>query len=187
MTTYLYAPTPLCHSISHFRCEVATPIEGCDELAMSEHVADTRINTEGGGTVDTNSYLLTDLKRDAFQPDIACAFYLPPVAGYCWQLYLIKNLAIDHIVTGNPCDCQCEDSVLFEQVDSQSRKVQRFCDFVPDGGAQREGWCDHVYGPDNVQGLQPYSAGKDSARLPPAWRPCQQISSFTRSFIQTIL
>ena len=140
-------------SCSYFRCEVANISDGCDKLTMMESQPETRMDTFG------DSYLMSDPKWHGFQENVVCAFRLPRKPGHRWQLWLMKHFAIDPIECGNPCRCGCEDHVHFEQESRQSSQMQTFCDFVPGGGERLDGWCGHSYGPDNVQGVQPFRAG----------------------------
>ena len=158
---------PLYHSISQFRCEVANLTEGCDNVIMREKVPNTAINTDEGLTACSNSYLMTDPNwedMEDFQPNVACAYYLPPVEGCSWVLELLKPL--DPIVCGNNCECDCEDNVSFEEVDNQTGSPDKktYCDFTPMdmmGGNSMAGWCGNSIGPDNVQGTLPFSASKN--------------------------
>ena len=126
---------------------------GCDKLTMTESQPETRMDTFG------DSYLMSDPKWHGFQENVVCVFHLPRKSGHRWQLLLMKHFALDPIECGNPCRCGCEDHVHFEQVSSRSSQMQTFCDFVPGGGERLDGWCGHSYGPDNVQGVQPFRAG----------------------------
>ena len=153
-------------SISHFRCEVANLSAGCDELTMNEDVPNTAINTQEGGTVcdNYNSYLMTDPNwqdLEPFQPNVACAFYLPPLEGCRWELWLVKYL--DPIVCGDNCECDCEDNVYFEEAGSLSPLQRTYCDFGPVGSTS--GWCASNSGPHNVDGTLPFSTSKNSRRI----------------------
>ena len=129
---------------------------------MNDIISNTAINSQPGFAPGTNSYLMSDpnwmvqVQDSPFRPDVACSFYLPKVEGHCWVLFLVKEL--DPIVNNDPCQCDCEDNVLFED----GIQSQKFCNRVPQGGAVWEGWCGHGLGPHNVQGLQPFVSSKNS-------------------------
>ena len=155
-------PSPLYHSISHFRCEVANLTDGCDNLTMIEDVPNTAINTDEGVTECSSSYLMADpnwLDLQTFQPNVACAYYLPPLKGCCWELWLMKYL--DPIVCGDNCQCDCEDNVCFEEVGNQFPNEKTYCDL--DGGTPTAGWCGTAVGPHNVLGTLPFFSGKSSS------------------------
>ena len=140
--------------------------QGCDAITMTESVPNTLINTQAGGTAcnNFNSYLMTDPNWQdiqPFQPNVACANYLPPVPGCCWQLYLVKKL--DPIVCGDSCQCDCEDHVHFEEMGAFPDNA-KYCDFAPDPPATPPvGWCGSNTGPHNVLGTLPFRAGENSS------------------------
>lgn len=129
---------------------------GCDSLTMMEDLANTPIDTTG------DSYLMSDPKWHGFQENIACAFFLPPMEGHHWELWLMKYHAIDHIEGGDPCDCSCEDNVQIKEVGGrgQTAKVQTYCDFAPSAGDPFDGWCRDSRGPHNVRILR-FTSGND--------------------------
>ena len=92
--------------------------------------------------------------QEPFQPNIACASYLPPLEGCRWVLELVEK-RFDPIVGNNNCYCHCEDNVLFEEVDDQADNLKRgtYCDHIG-------GWCANNIGPDNILGLLPFTTGK---------------------------
>ena len=116
---------------------------------MTEIQANAGINTVTVGNnqmCNSETYLMTDLNWEApsFQPNVASAFYLPPVAGCRWELYLVKQF--DPIVGNNNCQCDDEDHVHFKDDDNNERK---YCDFTHPLGDDIVGWCaaagDNVY------------------------------------------
>lgn len=176
----LFVLTPLFCSISHFRCAQANVVLTCDAFGMNDsYVPNTRMNSQSGG------FLMSDpnwMDQQSFQPNVACAFYLPPVPGCCWQLYLVKQL--DPIVNKDPCQCDCEDNVIIQEDGGQSQTV---CNLVPQGGAVTEGWCGHSLGPHNVQGLQPFFSSKNSSIIHINFRQavCQFFTSLVRVYLQS--
>ena len=153
--------TPSHHLISHFRCEVADWTNGCDDVNMSEFVPNTAIDTEGGVLWYDQTFLMTDWNwqnLEPFEPNVACAYYLPPVAGHCWEVWLVKEL--DPIVGSDNCHCGCEDNVCFEEDASITRT---YCDL--DGGNAQTGWCWPPVGPDNVHGTVPFFTGESGNTL----------------------
>ena len=130
---------------------------------MTESVPNTLINTQAGGTAcnNFNSYLMADPNWQGiqtFQPNVACANYLPPEEGCCWQLQLVKKL--DPIVCGDSCQCDCEDHVHFE-VDGAPGNA-KYCDF---DAPPLAGWCGSTTGPHNVLATLPFHAGENSSRF----------------------
>ena len=144
------------HPLSHFRCEVANLTEGCDNVTMTEFVANTAIDADGETVCSDKSFVMTDwnwLDLEPFQPNVACAYYLPPVEGCCWDVWLLKDF--DPIVCGDNCQCDCEDNVHFEEGELSTKT---YCD--SDGGAPHAGWCWPPVGPHNVHGTVPFFTGK---------------------------
>lgn len=133
---------------------------------MTENLANTDINTQPNDYVCNNineTYLLSDWNWEdlgvPFQPNVACAYYLPPVEGCSWELYLVKRF--DPIECGDNCHCECEDNVCFEEVDdadddddSDSNK-KTYCDFTDPPEDTVVGWCGNAVGPHNVHGTIP--------------------------------
>ena len=147
---------------SHFRCEVANLTDGCDNVTMTEDVPNTAINTFGESGACGISYLMTDpnwMDVEDFRENIACAYFLPAVTGCRWELEIIKPL--DPIVNGNNCQCDCEDNVIFEEVDGQSGipNTRTFCDFTP-FGTSGTGFCGDPRGPHNLEGSLPFVTGE---------------------------
>ena len=163
-----YVPTFLYYSISHFRCETASWMNSCDDLDMTEHLGSTKINTDSevnDEVCNSKNYLMTDWNwqgREPFQPNIACAYYLPPLEGCRWVLELVEK-RFDPIVGNNNCDCHCEDNVLFEEVNGQSgsAKTGTYCDFTDPPEDDMVGWCADNIGPDNIYRLLPFTTGKN--------------------------
>ena len=136
-------------------------MDSCDDLVMTEHLGSTKFDTVPGSNNDmcnSKNYAMTDwnwqVEDPSFQPDIACAYYLPPLEGCRWELELVKDF--DPIVVDNNCDCNCEDHVLFEEVDDQADNLKKeaYCDHTG-------GWCANNIGPDNILGLLPFTTGKN--------------------------
>ena len=131
-------------------------------MTFTEDVPNTAINTvTGGGEQCGDSYLMTDpnwMDMEDFRANIACAYYLPPLEGCRWELELLKPL--DPIVGDNNCQCDCEDNVVFEEVNDQLRFLNRntHCDFTPIGNTV-EGFCAVPTGPQNVNTL-PFVTGE---------------------------
>ena len=132
---------------------------------MDEFCPDTKINTDSevnDKICNSKNYLMTDWNwqgREPFQPNIACAYYLPPLEGCRWELELVEK-RFDPIVGNNNGNCHCEDHVLFEEVNGQSDAVRTgtYCDFSEDDTV---GWCADNTGPDNIFGLLPFTTGKN--------------------------
>ena len=135
-------------------------MNSCDDLVMTEHLGSTKINTDSevnDEVCNSKNYLMTDWNwqgQEPFQPNIACASYLPPLEGCRWVLELVEK-RFDPIVGNNNCYCHCEDNVLFEEVDDQADNLKRgtYCDHIG-------GWCANNIGPDNILGLLPFTTGK---------------------------
>ena len=158
-------PTFLYHSISHFRCEEAIGTD-CDNLGMKLFHENTKINTdsEGNGACDSENYLMNDYNWEhiqPFQPNIACANYLPPLEGCHWQLELVKQF--DAIVCNNNCNCDCEDNVIFKEVNGPSGILKRetYCDLTDPPEDTTDGWCANPVGPDNLYLRLPFRTSKN--------------------------
>ena len=137
--------------------------DSCDDVNMTEHLANTAINTQSndyGCNNINNTYLLYDWNWEdlgiPFQQNIACAYYLPPVVGCSWVLFLEKRL--DPIECGDNCNCECEDHVCIEEVDDANDSDQdkkTYCDFTDPPQDDVVGWCGSNSGPHNVHGTLP--------------------------------
>ena len=157
--TRLYAPTSLYHSIRQFRVEQT---ESCDYSNMVEIVAKTAITTAVADSVcNSETYLMADwnwMDQDPFEPNVASAFYLPPVEGCCWVLWLQKRF--DPIVGNNSCQCDDEDHVHFKDGDGNEKK---YCDFTDPQDSMEVGWCASNNGPHNVYIQPAFVTGKKSS------------------------
>ena len=128
-------------------------------MIMREKVPNTKMNTHDEMTTCSNTSLMYDLnwkKKENYQENAACAYYLPPLKECSWELTLVKPL--DPIVCGNNCECDCEDSVSFEEVDNRTGSPDKktYCDFN-----STTGWCGNSSGPHNVQGTLPFRTSKN--------------------------
>ena len=133
-------------------------------MTMNEMVANTKMNTHGKMANCSSTSLMYDpnwKKKGYFLENIACAYYLPPLEGCHWELRLVKHL--DPIVCRNNCECDCEDNVSFEEVDSPSHSPDKktYCDNTPMNGNSKTGWCGNSIGPHNVQGTLPFRTSKN--------------------------
>ena len=166
---------------------MANLTDGCDNVNMTEFVANTAIDADGETVCFDKTFVMTDwnwLDLEPFQPDVACAYYLPPVEGCCWALWLVKDF--DPIVCENNCQCDCEDNVWFKE-DTSNEKT--YCD--SDGGTPHAGWCWALVGPHNVYGTVPFFTGK-SGNEPPSkhqysWSPNVPWKSLVEYFNTIIL
>ncbi len=144
----LYLRSP---SIRQFRAEQT---ESCDYSNMVEILANTAITTAaGGGVCNGETYSMADwnwMDQDPpFEPNVASAFYLPPVVGCRWVLWLLKRF--DPIVGDDNCQCDDEDHVHFKDGDGNEKK---YCDFTDPPEDETVGWCAGTSGPHNVY-IQP--------------------------------
>ena len=136
----LYLRSP---SIRQFRAEQT---ESCDYSNMVEILANTAITTAAGsGVCNGVTYSMADWnwmdQHPPFEPNVASAFYLPPVVGCRWELYLLKRF--DPIVGNDNCQCDHEDHVHFEDGDGNERK---YCDFTDPPESTSVGWCANNFG-----------------------------------------
>ena len=125
---------------------------------MTEFVPNTAIDTEGETVCLDKTFIMTDWNwedLEPFEPNVACAYYLPPVEGCCWDVWLVKDF--DPIVCGDNCQCDCEDNVCFEEDESITKT---YCD--SDGGTPQSGWCWPPVGPHNVYGTIPFFTGEST-------------------------
>ncbi len=169
--TCLYAPTCLYLSIRQFRAEQT---ESCDYSNMVEILANTDINTvEEDEVCNGVTYSMADwnwMDQDPpFEPNVASAFYLPPVVGCRWELYLLKRF--DPIVGNDNCQCDDEDHVHFEDGDGNERK---YCDFTDPPESTSVGWCANNFGPHNVHIQPAFVTGNECM-------PCYIISNICAS------
>ena len=126
---------------------------------MVEILANTDINTAvEDGVCNGETYSMTDrnwMDQDPFEPNVASAFYLPPVLGCRWELWLLKRF--DPIVGNNNCQCDDEDHVHFEDGDGNEKK---YCDFTDPPESMDVGWCANNFGPHNVHIQPAFVTGK---------------------------
>ena len=155
-------PTFLYHSISHFRCEKANGTD-CNNLRMDVFYANAMMNTDpyGNGACDSENYLMKDWNyqhNEPFEPNIACSYYLPPLNGCRWELELVQK-QFDPIECNDNCNCECEDNVIFEEVNGSSSNT--YCDLTDPPEDTTVGWCANLVGPDNLYLGLPFMAGKN--------------------------
>ena len=156
---------------------MANLTDSCDNVNMVEFMANTAINTHGETVCSNKSFVMTDwnwLDLEPFQPNVACAYYLPPVVGCCWDVWFV-NKDFDPIVCGDNCQCDCEDNVHFEEGGSITKT---YCD--SDGGAPHAGWCWPPVGPHNVHGTERFSTGK-SGNVPSLNTECSKSGNIPHS------
>ena len=148
--TGLCVPTHFHHFIRHFRCEEADLSGGCDAITMTQVVPNTRMNTDGEeGEPCSKAYLMDSVNRLGMK-NTACAYYLPPLDGCRWELWLLKPQ--DPIVDVNKCQCDCEDNVNIKEAKSDFPNKMTYCEFG--------GFCKNPTGPHNVEETLPFFTGK---------------------------